>query len=54
MDVKYSTDTKVEDCFRVYKLQQSAFDKEINTAKAEYEFSLWRGPAFLNLNLLGF
>lgn len=43
MDVKYSTDTKVEDCFRVYKLQQAAFDKEINTAKAEaalaYELS---------------
>ncbi|ODM87281.1 Flotillin-2 [Orchesella cincta] len=43
MDVKYSTDTKVEDCFRVYKLQQAAFDREINTAKAEaalaYELS---------------
>lgn len=43
MDVKYSTDTKVEDCFRMYKLQQAAFDKEINTAKAEaamaYELS---------------
>ena len=43
MDVKYSTDTKVEDCHRLFKLQQAAFDKEINTAKAEaalaYELS---------------
>lgn len=68
MDVKYSTDTKVkncynyildysnfltfyhhlwplkvEDCLRMFKLQQAAFDKEINTAKAEaalaYELS---------------
>jgi len=32
MDIKYNTDTKVEDNSRMYKLQKAAFDKEINTA----------------------
>jgi len=35
MDVKYNMDTKVEDNTRLYKLQKSNFDREINTAKAE-------------------
>lgn len=35
MDVKYSTDTKIEDNSRMYKLQKAMFDQEINTAKAE-------------------
>ncbi|KAK6640550.1 Flotillin-2 [Polyplax serrata] len=35
MDVKYNTDTKIEDNARMYKLQKANFDKEINTAKAE-------------------
>ncbi|CAH2051958.1 unnamed protein product, partial [Iphiclides podalirius] len=35
MDVKYSTDTKIEDNNRLYKLQKAQFDQEINTAKAE-------------------
>lgn len=32
MDVKYNTDTKIEDNARMYKLQKANFDKEINTA----------------------
>ena len=32
MDVKYTTDTKIEDNARLYKLQKANFDKEINTA----------------------
>lgn len=32
MDVKYSTDTKIEDNSRLYKLQKAHFDQEINTA----------------------
>ncbi|XP_013143579.1 PREDICTED: flotillin-2 [Papilio polytes] len=35
MDVKYSTDTKIEDNNRLFKLQKAQFDQEINTAKAE-------------------
>lgn len=31
-DVKYSTDTKIEDNSRMYKLQKANFDQEINTA----------------------
>lgn len=32
MDVKYSTDTKIEDNSRMYKLQKANFDQEVNTA----------------------
>lgn len=32
MDVKYNTDTKIEDNARLYKLQKAQFDREINTA----------------------
>lgn len=32
MDVKYSTDTKIEDNSRMFKLQKANFDQEINTA----------------------
>merc|ERR1711956_2290 len=35
MDVKYNTDTKIEDNSRAFKLQKANFDKEVNTAKAE-------------------
>ncbi|XP_013167530.1 PREDICTED: flotillin-2 [Papilio xuthus] len=35
MDVKYATDTKIEDNNRMFKLQKAQFDQEINTAKAE-------------------
>ncbi|KAJ8985237.1 hypothetical protein NQ317_018266 [Molorchus minor] len=39
MDVKYSTDTKIEDNSRMYKLQKANFDQEINTAKAEAQLA---------------
>ncbi len=32
MDVKYSTDTKIEDNSRAFKLQKANFDMEVNTA----------------------
>ena len=32
MDVKYNTDTKIEDNSRAFKLQKANFDKEVNTA----------------------
>jgi len=35
MDIKYNTDTKIEDNSRAFKLQKANFDKEVNTAKAE-------------------
>lgn len=40
MDVKYNTDTKIEDNARMYKLQRANFDKEVNTAVSK---SLWAG-----------
>lgn len=39
MDVKYTTDTKIEDNARMYKLQKAQFDREINTAKAEAQLA---------------
>ncbi|XP_044738157.1 flotillin-2 isoform X1 [Chrysoperla carnea] len=39
MDVKYSTDTKIENNSRMYQLQKAAFDQEINTAKAEAQLA---------------
>merc|ERR1712002_690659 len=39
MDVKYSTDTKIEDNSRGFKLQKANFDKEVNTAKAEAQLA---------------
>lgn len=35
MDVKFSTDTKIEDNSRMYKLQKASFDQEINTAVSD-------------------
>lgn len=32
MDVKYNTDTKIEDNARLYQLQKANFDQEVNTA----------------------
>lgn len=32
MDIKYTTDTKIEDNSRMFKLQKANFDKEVNTA----------------------
>lgn len=39
MDVKYDTDTKIENNSRMYQLQKANFDKEVNTAKAEAELA---------------
>merc|ERR1719229_1680026 len=39
MDVKYSTDTKIEDNSRAFKLQKANFDSEVNTAKAEAQMA---------------
>lgn len=39
MDVKYSTDTKIEDNARMFKLQKANFDQEISTAKADAQLA---------------
>merc|ERR1712198_69156 len=39
MDIKYSTDTKIEDNSRAFKLQKAGFDTEVNTAKAEAQMA---------------
>ena len=38
MDVKYNTDTKIEDNSRAFKLQKANFDKEVNTAVSIYNY----------------
>lgn len=38
MDVKYTTDTKIEDNARMFKLQKAQFDREINTAVSYCDF----------------
>ena len=40
MDVKYNTDTKIEDNSRAFKLQKANFDKEVNTAVSKKEYRL--------------
>lgn len=39
MDVKYGTDTKVEDNTKIFKLQKAIFDREVNTAKADAQLA---------------
>merc|ERR1712121_561669 len=39
MDVKYSTDSKIENNSMSFKLQQANFDTEVNTAKAEAQLA---------------
>merc|ERR1712200_147983 len=39
MDIKYSTDTKIEDNSRGFRLQKANFDMEVNTAKAEAQLA---------------
>lgn len=43
MDIKYSTDTKIEDNSRMYKLQKANFDQEINTAVSQMKMILYWG-----------
>lgn len=46
MDVKYSTDTKIEDNARMFKLQKAHFDQEINTAVCTLNFLFAHGITF--------
>merc|ERR1711902_326654 len=39
MDIKYSTDTKIEDNSRAFKMQKASFDTEVNSAKAEAQMA---------------
>merc|ERR1712213_277694 len=39
MDIKYSTDTKIEDNSRAFKMQKANFDTEVNSAKAEAQLA---------------
>merc|ERR1719266_1621065 len=39
MDIKYNTDSKIEDNSRAFKLHKANFDKEVNTAKAEAQLA---------------
>merc|ERR1719450_1755561 len=39
MDIKYSTDTKIEDNSRGFKMQKANFDTVVNTAKAEAQMA---------------
>ncbi|XP_015788525.1 flotillin-2 [Tetranychus urticae] len=39
LDVKYGADTKIEDSHRIYQLQKSQFDQEVNTKKAEAQLA---------------
>ncbi|KAF8767139.1 Flotillin-2 like protein [Argiope bruennichi] len=39
MDVKYAANTKVEDSHRMFQLQKSNFDAEVNTKKAESQLA---------------
>lgn len=48
MDVKYATDTKIEDNSRMYKLQKAHFDQEINTAVSGSHFNLTKTISFIN------
>uniref|UniRef100_A0A8D9E4A6 Flotillin-2 n=1 Tax=Cacopsylla melanoneura TaxID=428564 RepID=A0A8D9E4A6_9HEMI len=39
MDIKYTTDSKIENNARLFKLQKATFDAEVSTAKAESELA---------------
>ena len=41
MDVKYNTDTKIEDNSRAFKLQKANFDKEVNTAVSKCRLTMF-------------
>jgi len=51
MDVKFDTDTKIENDTRAYKLQVANFEKEINTAVAEAELAYKLESAKLQQNI---
>ena len=55
MDVKYNTDTKIEDNSRAFKLQKANFDKEVNTAVSNTFFvngSFWVIPRTLFISAI--
>ncbi|KAL1454262.1 hypothetical protein WDU94_010534 [Cyamophila willieti] len=39
MDIKYATDSKIENNARMFKLQKATFDAEVSTAKADSELA---------------
>ena len=51
MDIKFETDTKIENDTRAYKLQVANFEKEINTAVAEAELAYKLEAAKLQQNI---
>ena len=53
MDVKYNTDTKIEDNSRAFKLQKANFDKEVNTAVSDHirNSILWKYSTTTNVKL---
>merc|ERR1711936_21619 len=50
-DVRFQTDTKIEDDTRAFKLKQANFIKEVNTAKAEAELAYKLEEAKLQQNI---
>merc|ERR1739836_229772 len=50
-DVKFQTDTKIEDDKRAFKLKQANFIKEVNTAQAEAELAYKLEEAKLQQNI---
>ena len=48
MDVKYNTDTKIEDNSRAFKLQKANFDKEVNTAVSKDCFPCYSDDSFIS------
>ena len=54
MDVKYNTDTKIEDNSRAFKLQKANFDKEVNTAVSDHirNSILWKYSTTTNVKFI--
>ncbi|XP_018019934.1 flotillin-2 isoform X2 [Hyalella azteca] len=51
MDVKYTTDTKIEDNARMFKLQKAQFDTEVNAAQADAALAYELQAAKLKQNI---
>ena len=51
MDVKFETDTRIENDTRAFKLQKANFEKEVNTANAEAELAYQLESAKLQQNI---
>ncbi|KAK0095915.1 hypothetical protein PV326_007073 [Microctonus aethiopoides] len=49
MDIKYNTDTKIEDNARLYQLQKANFDQEVNTAvRCDKSFANVKNNCYIN------